>query len=155
MKQAAKLTVEQTVWHWDKPAVSPEIAVAARKRRAFLQFCGMNFIACFIAHVSHASHLWLPAFICALSLVVLVGGYLVPPIFEAFEKFGKLLAKAVGTGLTYLLLVPFFFVCFVPARFILQAMGKDPLQREWNKDSKTYWADKAPQGDVERYKRQF
>jgi hypothetical protein len=150
-----KLTVQQTVWPWDRPLISPESADAARKRRAFIQFCAMNIVASLMVVVSKSSHLWLPLTIYALSILVAIGGYFVPPLFEAFERFGMFLAKIVGAALTYILLVPFFFLCFVPARFILQAMGKDPLRRKWSKESATYWTDKQAPGGVERYKRQF
>ena len=150
-----KLTVQQTVWMWDKPPVPPESADAARKQRAFIQFCVMFIVASLIVVVSKSSHLWLPLFIYLLSILVAIGGYWVPPLFEAFERFGKFLAKVVGAVLTYILLVPFFYLCFVPGRFILQAMGKDPLRRKWSKESATYWTEKQTPEGVERYKRQF
>jgi hypothetical protein len=155
METRIKLTVAQTVWPWDKEPVSAESVAVARKKRAFIQFSVMNIVASLIVLVSKGSHLWLPLFLYVLSIVVVIGGYFVPPVFEAFEKFGKFLTRVVGAGLTYALLVPFFYLCFVPGRFILKAMGKDPLKRQWDKTSGSYWTDKKTSADIDRYKRQF
>jgi len=155
METKTKLTVAQTVWAWDKKPVEPDSTGKARQRRAFVQFCAMNIVAFMIMIISKGAHLRLPMFLSFFSIVILVGGFFLPRMFEAFEAFGGFIARVVGAGLTYALLVPFFFLCFVPGRLILRTMGKDPLQREWNKERKTYWTDKQTQCDVERYKRQF
>jgi hypothetical protein len=115
----------------------------------------MYIIASLLVILFKLDHLWLALFLYLLGMVVLIGGYFIPPLFNAFEKFGKMLGRSVGAGMTYALLVPFFYLCFLPGRLILNARGKDPMRRRWNPESKTYWIDKPKDEDAGRYTRQY
>ena len=79
----------------------------------------------------------------------------VPPAFAAIEGFGKKLGVWVGTGLTYLLLVPFFYLVFVPGRLVLALMGKDPMQREFPTKEASCWSPRRTKMDEAHYRKQF
>lgn len=93
-------------------------------------------------------------FVWTLAILVLAGGLFHPPLFHAFEKFGQKLAHWVGTGLTWALLLPFFYLCFVPGRFIMALRGRDPLTRKFPSDEPTYWIPRKPVPDLNQYKKQ-
>lgn len=90
-----------------------------------------------------------------LAAVVLVSGLFLPPVFAAIERFGKRLGQWVGTGLTWGLLVPFYYLCFVPLHLLQKISGKDPLRRRFPTDEPTYWTPRGPVKDANQYRKQF
>lgn len=98
-------------------------------------------------------HLVVPIIVWTLAGLVLVGGWLVPPIFHGFEKFGQWLAKGVMAGLNWLLLTPFFYLCFIPGRLILLVRRIDPMDRRFPDARESFWIPRKPVG-TEQYKRQ-
>jgi hypothetical protein len=93
--------------------------------------------------------------LCGIGLVVLISGFLVPVAFYRIEAFGQWIGKIVGTALTWALLVPMFYLVFLPGRLILAARGIDPMCRACPTDASTYWVPRKPVGNAEEYKRQY
>lgn len=91
----------------------------------------------------------------AISGTLLTTGILIPPVFHRIEQFGRRFGKWVGIAVTWLLMVPVFFLVFMPGRLILKFRGIDPMCREFPTDAPTYWVPRKPVTDVEGYKRQF
>ena len=94
------------------------------------------------------------AIVTGISTVVLICGLFIPPAFLAIEKFGLKLGEWVATSLTWILLVPFFYICFVPGRIIISLAGKDPLNLKFSSTAKTYWVPRIPVNDIARYGKQ-
>lgn len=90
-----------------------------------------------------------------LAAVVLVSGFFIPPVFAAIERFGKRLGQWVGVGLTWGLLTPFYYLCFVPMHLGLVLKGKDPLHRQVPTDESTYWTPRKPVPNMAQYRKQF
>jgi hypothetical protein len=97
----------------------------------------------------------LAAFVAALACAVLAGGLFVPPLYRAFRRLGAGLARVAGTGLTWLLLAPFFYICFTLGRIVLLATGRDPLNRSFPGKETSCWAPKEPIEGTKRYRRQY
>lgn len=89
------------------------------------------------------------------SAVILICGFLAPKAFDALERLGQKLAHAVALALTWILLMPFFYLCFAPARLILMLMGKDPMQRHFEPNRSSYWVDHKPPTTSQPYTRQY
>ena len=90
-----------------------------------------------------------------LAAVVLVSGFFIPPVFAAIERFGKGLGKWVGAILTWGLLAPFYYLCFVPMRLFQKLDGGDPLHRKFPTNEPTYWIPRKPVQDVSQYRKLF
>jgi len=103
----------------------------------------------------YKGHLIPAAVLAGIALVVLVSGFLVPRVFAVIERFGRWLGHVVGTALTWILLVPMFYLVFVPGRLILKLRGIDPMCRQFPTDAPTYWVSRKPVNSVEDYKRQY
>jgi hypothetical protein len=99
-------------------------------------------------------HRVMPCIIVALAAVTLVGGLFIPPLFRAIERFGQWLGKTVGLVLTWGLLVPFYYLCFVPARIALKLRGVDPMHRECPTSMSTYWIRRPPVRSMDQYRKQ-
>lgn len=94
------------------------------------------------------------AIVLVMGTIVLISGLFVPSIFWAIERVGAILGLAVGTALTWLLLVPFFYLCFTTVRLFHLMKGKDPLCRRCPTDEPTYWVPRPPVTDPAHYRKQ-
>jgi hypothetical protein len=92
--------------------------------------------------------------VTGISATVLICGLFIPSAFLAIEKLGLKLGEWVATGLTWLLLVPFFYICFVPGRIVMTLQGKDPLNLNFSAKVQTYWVPRKPVTDIGRYQKQ-
>lgn len=145
-------SVSEVVWPWRAPAVTP-LEGGRRRRRAVLQ-------AALAAIVGALVYGWMDRHVLgivvwSMAAVMLVSGLFLPAVFLALERFGQRLGRWTGTVLTWGLLVPFFYLCFVPGRLLLALCGKDPLQRRFPTDEPTYWTPRPPVRDVSQYRKQF
>ena len=93
--------------------------------------------------------------IMCVACFVMVSGLFIPPAYSAFKRMGAYIARAAGAGLTWLLLAPFFYLCFVPGRLILAVLKKDPMARKFSPDISSYWIERTGANDPARYTKQF
>jgi hypothetical protein len=103
----------------------------------------------FVGHRIMAFVVW------GFALVVLASSLLIPRLFAAIERFGRRLGLWLGTALTYLLLVPFFYLVFVPGRVILMLTGRDPMQRRFPSPEDSCWVLRESKMDDDHYRKQF
>ncbi len=139
-------------WDWKASGPAwPESKPMSARLKALIQAPIMAAVGA----VLHHFHRDIGAYIVwALAALVLIGGLFISPLFRAFEKFGQLLARWVGAALTWGLLVPFFYLCFVPGRWIMQLRGRDPLTRKFPSQERTYWIPRPPVSSLAQYKKQ-
>jgi len=95
---------------------------------------------------------WIVVFMGALTGCA---GLFAPPVYHALKRAGQKLGRIAGVCLTWLLLVPFFYICFSLGRLILAVRRKDPLHRRFPTDKKTYWEDRPAVRDASHYERQY
>jgi hypothetical protein len=146
--------VMDTVWPWKAAAAG--VAAAPKKSNLVpgLVQAGVMAAIGFVlfklfGHRTMAYVVW------GLAAVVLGSALFVPPVFAAIEGFGKKLGVWVGTGLTYLLLVPFFYLVFVPGRLVMALLGKDPMKREFPAKEASCWSPRRTKMDEAHYRKQF
>lgn len=121
--------------------------------KAVLQAAVMVGVGCLFFFRLH--HFWGPIFIWSFAAVILITGLFVEAVNIAIEHFfSKYVARWVGTGMTYLLLTPFYFLVFAPAHWLLKARHLDPMHREFPSKEPTYWIPRKPVIDVAQYKKQ-
>jgi predicted histidine transporter YuiF (NhaC family) len=105
--------------------------------------------------LTFTSHRIMPAILVGLAALVLIGGLALPPLFHAFEKFGAWLARWVSAGLTWGLLVPFFYLVFGFGRLVLVLSRKDPLHIRFPApDCPTFWIPRPPVRNLAQYRKQ-
>lgn len=141
--------VSSVVWPWrEKLAGKPGPKNAGPSWIAVVIQVAVLFI---LGLLSYRKHPILGNTLWGLALLMIV----FPPVFATLQRFGKQLGKWVGAILTWGLLVPFFYLCFVPMRLIQMLGGRDPLHRKFPTDEPTYWIPRKPVQDVSRYGKQF
>jgi len=133
-------------------AANPGVGRTTRRWRAVIQSMVIAGVATVMTLVWR--HYTFGLLLYGLSALVLISGLFIPPVFNALDQFGRWLAKGVGIGLTWLLLTPFYFLCMWPGRLILLLIGRDPMQRRWQRQQDSYWTDRKPT-DPRSYTRQY
>jgi hypothetical protein len=147
-----KNKTQDMVWQWDQPEIAANKEQNIHKKGAWVQFTLMFSVA-LVFLLFH--RIVISVIIFFLSFVILVGIFIAPPVLRFFNKAGKILAELTGRLLTYLLLVPFYFLCFFPGRIILFMLGKDPMKRKLDHSSSTYWVEKKQTEEIDHYKVQY
>ena len=148
-------SVAQATWPWRDQIMEPRSTgrPGGRKRRAVIQAVVMAAVATLMTLLWHK--IWMGLALYGLSAVVVISGFLIPALFLALERGGQWLGRMVGLGITWLMLAPFFYLCFAPARLILKLMGKDPMQRRFEPNRSSYWVDHKPPATPQPYTRQY
>ena len=143
--------VAAAVWNWRQPPV--KAGGESHRGRAVIEAAVMAAVGALFFWKFHK--VWLAAVIWSLAGIVLIGGLFIPPLYRGFKKAGAMLAKGVGLGLSYVLLVPFFYICFPFGRLMFSLSGKDPMNRRFIADMKSYWTPHVQVADAARYTRQY
>ena len=143
--------VMETVWPWEKikegqPADRP--GLRALLQAAILAAVGAGLFFG-LHHKAMAGVAW------GMGALVCISGLWIPRLFLAIEGFGRRLGQGVGVLLTYLLLVPFYFLVFAPAHAVLALRSKDPMKRQFPCPDETCWTPKKPSAKLNHYQKQF
>jgi hypothetical protein len=95
------------------------------------------------------------AVVGCVAAIVLIGGLCVPSLYRGFKRAGAALARGVGFALTWMLLVPFYYICFTTGHVVLWALRKDPLERRFRAPNPSYWVAHRGPRDPASYRRQY
>jgi hypothetical protein len=93
--------------------------------------------------------------VLAVGGCMLVSGLLLPRAFLALERALKAFGRLVALGLTWLLLVVFFFLFFLPLSLFLRRKMRALLALEFDKNQTSYWQDRLPVSNAEHFQRQY
>ena len=146
--------MSQVVWPWrDEASRSGQGPKHGNvKGRAVLQALVMAIVAGLFFYRRHP----VPGTVLVvLAGLILVSGCFIPSFFLGFEKAGRKFGQWVATAVTWLLLVPFYYLCFFPGRIVILLTGKDPLTRQFPSPAATFWIPRPPTKDPARYRKQF
>ncbi|MDE0840163.1 MAG: hypothetical protein OSB41_14070 [Kiritimatiellae bacterium] len=148
--------VSQAVWGWRKKGEASASAsedIGKRRRHAAIEFCVMLAVASLLRFVFKKPTLSL--FVASMATAVLVGGFCMPSLYYGIKRFGSMLAHRLGLAVTWLLLVPFFYIFFTITRIIFVMLGKDAMCRELDPSAKSYWIAHAGSPEPEQYRKQY
>jgi hypothetical protein len=141
-------------WSWlRKPDPEDRTATASRRRRALIESCVMLAVAGLILVVLRRR--LIACVVGCMALAVAAGGCFAPGLYFFIKRLGRVLARAVGVCMSWILLVPFFCVVFTLARVALVLSRSDPLDRKREPDRASYWMPRRPLPDGWRYEKQY
>jgi hypothetical protein len=86
----------------------------------------------------------------AVSLAGLVNPPWARPVFVAWMK----LAYPIAWAVSHLMLAAIYFLVLTPIGLVMRLLGRDPMERRFDRSAQTYWAAHNPCGDTARYFRQ-
>ena len=93
-------------------------------------------------------------FLWSLTTLILAGLFFYDPILQGIDTIGNVFARGIGRGLTWLLLIPCFYIVFGLGRLCLIIVRKDLLKRKWSPQAETYWCDRSNVEAPPRYQEQ-
>lgn len=143
----------QIAWPWREGSRPLQNATSNITRRAWIQTAVMLALAASMFFFFNKQIL--PLLILGLAMLNLGLALFMPDAFRAIELFWQRAARAAGIIMTWLLLVPFFYLCFLPARLILKISSRDPMRRKFPAPAPTCWTQRSGIAGVDRYNRQF
>jgi TM2 domain-containing membrane protein YozV len=133
-----KNKISEPSWKWryqrGKPSISRN---GSRTGKLIIQSIIAFAVAALFAFVFH--RVIFAGIVAGIGLIILVCGLFIPRVYSAIERLIGVFAFGVGQFLTWLLLVPFYYLCFLPARIILSLSRRDPMKRVWDQSASTYW----------------
>lgn len=87
----------------------------------------------------------------AIGMVGLVAPQLVRPVYIVW----MLAAFPIGWVLSHLMMAVIYYLVVTPLGLIMRGLGRDPMQRGFDRSAKTYWIARTNETDNQRYFRQF
>ncbi len=86
-----------------------------------------------------------------VGLVGLVGPSLVRPVYVVWMA----LAFPIGWTVSHIMMLAVFYLVLTPIGLVMRLCGHDPLQRQVDREAKTYWLTRTSRQDLKSYFRQF
>jgi hypothetical protein len=145
--------VSAVVWPWLQSVVVSGADMKRKTRReAVIQVSVMWIVAviCFVFFSKVMAGVAL-----GVSLIVLTTGLFYQTGLRAIQTGLRRFGAWVGAVLTWLLMTPFFYLAFVPARIVLLIKGKDPMTRQFPSAQGSMWVKHKTRDSEDRYERQF
>ena len=148
MRPFEQNAVSRVVWPWthEEPPEPP-----SRVKPVVFALVGWSVAALLFFRFHHRV---MPAIVVVLSTLTFVGGVWSPPLYRGIEQALLLIGRGIGRVLTYLLLVPFFYLVFPLAHLGLALRGKDPMDRTFPSRKDSCWVDRARKEDRNALRRQ-
>lgn len=153
MDEDIQKAVSRAVWHWDAPPAPVADEGAKLRRKALIQAAVMLLVAFLFMYF--LNHRIMPMVLSILAVLTVVLGLVAPSAFGRVDGWLNSFGHLAGQGTTWLLLTPFYYLVFVPARLILAIRGKDPLHRRFPDTPATYWIPHRPASGADDYRKQF
>jgi len=94
-------------------------------------------------------------YLCAAGLGIFILSRISTKMIKPFYLVLYALALPIGFVLTNILMAVFYFVILTPIGLIFRLIRRDPLQRKFDSQTKTYWAPHRNCDSLKRYFNQF
>jgi len=126
--------------------------------RELRQFNVIWFPACFAVAGGlvyyHSGSLTAAAVLWAVGLVLSLVGLFRPSFMRLIFVGWMALAYPLGWAVSHLLLAVTFYLVITPTGLVMRLLGRDPLERRFDRSAPTYWVAHNSGGNTARYFRQ-
>lgn len=140
------------IWRWQEVKATHGTDSRALRIHGTLRAAIALAVACLLWFTGHRTMASVVAGIaCAMWLIALLSPHdLYARLTGALDAF----ARGVGIALTWVLLVPVYFLIITPFGLLMRHGARDPLHRTWSAQTPSFWTDR-PEAALERRKRPF
>lgn len=148
--------VSSVVWRWQEPVEVLADTPNYRKIHIIKGLVGLCIglgVASFLFFKK--DHPIPAAIIATISVSIATCALFIPSAFAKIDAFFQRLGNWVGQGLAYILLVPLFWLFFVPAHICMAIAGTDKLKLKYPSKEPTFWEPRPKVQDESYYRRQF
>ena len=149
MKRENNVATNKVVWPWRQCTERTKDVVW---KKALLQ----SLVAAAVGTLMfYLEHLLIAAIIWSIAGVLIISGTLIKPVYQKIEAFGRKLGRVVAILLTWLLLVPFYYLFFFPMALLHKGKTQKIFSSPNPEASNSYWIARSVESDIENYKRQY
>ena len=97
----------------------------------------------------------MPSVFWAIGVVVPAIGLVWPGVLRFVFLAASYATFPIGFVVSYLILAFVYFIVIAPIGLALRLMGRDPMQRRFDRVAKTYWTPREQEESAKRYFQQF
>ena len=143
MKSFKQNRVSEAVWRWQEETdtnplpkgMNPKVKVLITTPIALLIAYGI---------FRWRGHIVMPSIVVGIALSIAFCGFFVPSAYAAIERGFLRFGAWVAVAMTWILLLPVYYLIFAPAHLLLRLRGRDPMERAMSRQRKTYWSKRPP-----------
>ncbi len=81
--------------------------------------------------------------------------YALPPIRKPLYLGWIYLAYPIGWVISHTAMALIYYLVFTPIGLTMRLLGRDPMERRFDRSAASYWVEHDPAGEPGRYFRQF
>lgn len=94
---------------------------------------------------------WISAAGLVVFILSLISTKLVKPVYIGLQ----LVTFPIGLAVSLIIMAVFYYLVLTPVGLVSRLLGRDSLNRKFDKQAKTYWVRYKPPDSVGRYFKQF
>ena len=131
--------VSKTTWNWtgsEDPAAAKSRSGHDRKKVLITTPIALGIAYCVHRFLHHTTMAFI---IVGIALFIAFSAFCLPGVYRGIDGFFQKFARWVGVAMTWILLVPAFFILFIPGRILFLLGGKDPLRLKFLPEEASYW----------------
>ena len=98
---------------------------------------------------------WISGLLLTIALLAALASVFVPERLRAVYCVFTVLAFPIGWVMSHVILAIVFYLVFTPIGLFFRLRGRDPMQRRFDPQAKTYWEPHKSKDSPEDYFRQF
>ena len=96
-----------------------------------------------------------PRYVLTLGALVALVYYALPPLRRWVYLGWMYLAFPIGWVVSHVALAAVYYLVVTPIGLAMRLLGRDPLDRRFDRSTTTYWIRHDPGAELKRYFRQF
>jgi len=96
-----------------------------------------------------------PLVLACVGAVVCAAALAAPRFMRPVYAGWMFVGRAMGTVVNAVVLAVVFYAVVTPMGIVMRLAGRDPLKRAFESDATSYWQEREPHPEKERYERQF
>ena len=147
--------VSAEVWSWTKPPV-PEVAPThSLWSRLIRWLIPLGIAALFYFGVWIFNSKLAACLIAAITTLIFLLSFASPAVYDKINSWIFKLAAGIGMAVTWILLVPFYYLVFPLGHLSARLRGKDALRRTYPCPQPSAWVDRPLVENEDYYETQF
>jgi hypothetical protein len=91
----------------------------------------------------------------SIAIVIPAAGIIFPKILSTVYVIAAYITFPIGWIISSVVLIAVYYLVLTPIGLVLRLAGYDPMKRHFDRTAKTYWLDRNPDTEMERYFKQF
>jgi hypothetical protein len=141
------------IWDWRNTADPPTNTAEDRRMKGVFQGV-VGLVVGTALYLLLSEHMGM--LVWTVATLIMISALVSPDrAYAAIERFIDWLVQVVGKGVTLLVMVPVFYLVFLPFGLLLRRGRKDTMKRFYEDSADSYWLTRATETTAEDRERLF